>query len=284
MSIQEPAPVADPAPAADPVVDPAPAAFDGNLPDGWMEDYGVAEDLRGDLTLKSTKHIATMASQLVNAQKMIGKNTTSIPNADSPQTEWDSFHDNFRPATAGDYEMNHLEGAGEINAEVESQMREFFHSEGLRASTVQKLVELDDARMMDMRAAFDKAEEQKNADCESACKKEWGAAYDERLQLANRMINENVSEEKRAYLLEKIGNDAAVSDFLANIASKFVEHKIIDATITQNTPLDALAKADELRNTPGYINGELANTSPARYKQITQELADLYADAYPEQK
>lgn len=258
-------------------------AFDGNLGDGWMEKYGVAEDLRGDQTLQTTKHIATMASQLVNAQKMIGKNTIAIPTEDSPDTEWAAFHDNFRPTTAGDYEITHAEGVGEIDAEAETGFKEFVHSEGLRPSTVQKLSDMHDAYVISEREKRAKAEDQKNIDCETECKKEWGAAFDERQHLANRMISENANESRKEYLLEKIGNDAVVADFLATIASKFVEHKIIDATITQNTPIDALAKADDLRNTPGYITGELANTSPSRYKQITEDITALMEEAYPEQ-
>ncbi|MEE9529106.1 MAG: hypothetical protein V3V88_03555 [Dehalococcoidia bacterium] len=263
---------------------PVSTEFSGELAEGWMEKYGVAEDLRGDQTLQTTKHIGALASQLVNAQKMIGKNTTSIPNEDSPQTEWDNFHDNFRPATAGDYEINHAEGVGEIDEAAESGFKDFVHSEGLRPSTVQKLTDMYDSRIMQMREAHEQAEAQKLADADAALSKKWGAAKEERLLLANRMISENASEENKAEVLGYIGNNPIVADFLANIASKFVEHKIIDASITQKTPIDALAKADDLRNTPGYITGELANTSPARYKQITQEISALMADAYPEQK
>jgi hypothetical protein len=67
------------------------------------------------------------------------------------------------------------------------------------------------------------------------------------------------------------------------MAKKFVEHKVITADINTPTPTDALAAAETLRNTPGYITGELANTSPARYKQITQEISSLMEQAYPEQ-
>ena len=258
--------------------------FDGNLGDGWMEKYGVAEDLRGDQTLQTTKHIGALASQLVNAQKMIGKNTTSIPNEDSPQTEWDAFHDNFRPATAGDYTFDHAEGIGEIDEALETQMKDFFHAEGLRKSTVDKLVALDDTRIMGMRQALADAQDKKLADAETALKTQWGSAYDERLHLANRMVNDNTTDETKQQILDEMGNNPVIANFLADIASKFVEHKIIDATITQNTPIDALAKADELRNTPGYISGELANTSPSRYKQITLEISALMEEAYPEQK
>ena len=259
-------------------------AFNGNLGEGWMEQYGVHEDLRGNQGLQCTKTVASMASQLVNAQNMVGKNVVPIPNADSPQTEWDAFHDNFRPSTAGDYAIEHAEGVGEIDAVAEGAFKEFVHAEGLRPSTVQKLSDMHDQYVINAEAIVAKAEEQKFTDCETALKKQWGAAFEERKALANRMISENVSDENKGALLDYMGTNPFVADFLANIAAKFVEHKIIDATLKQNTPGDALAKADDLRSTPGYIDGTLANTSPARYKQITADISALMEEAYPEQK
>ena len=229
--------------------------------------------------------MAGLASQLVNAQKMIGKSADMVvvPTEKSTQAEWDEFHSKTgRPDTIDGYEISHAEGIGEIDAEVETALKNFAHSKGLSPATVQGLIELDDARMLAMRQAMDDADVAEKQTTEEALKKQWGGAYEERLHLANRMINENASEENKEAVLEVIGNNPIVADFLANIAKKFVEHKIINADVSQSTPVEALGKAEELRNTTGYITGELANTSPVRYKQITQEIATLMETAYPE--
>lgn len=257
---------------------------DGNFTENWMETAGVHEDLRGDLTLKSTKSVASLASQLVNAQKMIGKsgNMVVIPDENSTEAEWQNYYDQTRGVdTAGDYVLEHDEAVGEINADVETALKELAFSEGMRNSTLQKLIALDDQRMIAMREAMDNAKVQEKAAAEEALKKEWGAAYEQRLHLANRMINENVSDENKEAVLDAIGNDPRVADFLANIAKKFVEHKVIDADVTESTPNDAKAEIEVLRNTPGYVTGELAKTSPARHRQITEQLEVLYKKAFP---
>ena len=258
---------------------------DGNFSENWMELAGVSEDLRGDLTLKSCKNINGMASQLVNAQKMIGKsaNMVVVPTEQSTQAEWDEFHAKTgRPDDTSGYEFTHAEEIGEVNAEVETAFKNLAHSEGLRPETVQKLIELDDQRILAMRGQMAKDAETELATCEEQLKTQWGAAYDERKHLANRMIEENTTEDTKQSVLDAIGNSPVVADFLANIAKKFVEHKIISADLTQPTPTDALAAAEELRNTPGYISGELSNTSPSRYKQITKEITTLMQKAYPD--
>ena len=254
---------------------------DGNFTEGWMEAAGIHEDLRSNQTLKTTKNLAGMASQLVNAQQMVGKNTIAIPTDESSEVEWEAFKDNFRPATAGDYSFEHAEDIGEVNAEFETAIKEFAHSEGLRPSTMQKLIEMDDQRILGMREAMEQQTAMEKTTAEETLKKEWGAAYEQRKHLANRMIEENVSEANKEAVLAAVGNDPRVADMLANMAKKFVEHRVIDADVSQPTPNDALAEIDTLRNTTGYMTGELSKTSPAKYKQITDQIAGLYQKVYP---
>jgi hypothetical protein len=258
---------------------------DGNFTENWMEQAGVPEEMRSNQTLMTTKNVASMSSQLINAQKLIGKtnNMAVIPTEQSTDLERAEFNKLCGcPDTPDEYVITHAEGMDNIDAEVETGFKNLAHSHGLRPETVQALTELDDARMLGMQQAMEDAQVQAKADTEEALKKQWGAAYDERMHLANRMISENATDNNKEAVLDVIGNNPIVADFLANMAKKFVEHKIISADINTPTPLDAKAQADTLRNTPGYINGELAQTSPSRYKQITNEITALMEQAYPE--
>ena len=257
---------------------------DGNFTENWMETAGIHEDLRSNLTLKSTKNVASMASQLVNAQQMIGKsgNMVVIPDENSSQVEWDNYYDQTRGVdTAGDYTIAHDEALGAVDETMEAAFKDLAYSEGLRNSTVQKLIAMDDQRMLAMREAMETQTANEKAAAEETLKKEWGGAYDQRLHLANRMIEENVNDANKDAVLKAVGNDPRVADFLANMAKKFVEHKVIDADVSQQTPNDAMAEIETLRSTPGYVTGELAKTSPARHKQITEQLGMLYKKAYP---
>ena len=48
------------------------------------------------------------------------------------------------------------------------------------------------------------------------------------------------------------------------------------------TPAEALSKADELRSTPGYINGELYKSNPKMHAKITADIRRLTESALPE--
>jgi hypothetical protein len=148
---------------------------DGNFTENWMETAGVSEDMRGDLTLKSTKNVASLASQLVNAQKMIGKNPnmTVLPTDQSTEEEWNEFHKACgRPDTPDEYTITHAEELGDIDTAIEGAFKNLAHSHGLKPETVQALAELDDQRMLGMRQAMEDAAVQKAADCEEALKKQ----------------------------------------------------------------------------------------------------------------
>lgn len=109
-----------------------------------------------------------------------------------------------------------------------------------------------------------------------------GHAYDQRLHLANLMVNENSEEgEERDMILSVIGNNPIVADFLANIAKKFTEDKAITGSMTTPTPTEAVAEAEKLRATPGYLDGKLYASNPARHAEITKKIQELFKAAYP---
>ncbi len=278
-------PAGDPPPADPPSAPPSMFDGEGNFAENWMQTAGIDENMRGDLTLKATKSVKGLASQLVNAQKMIGKtgNMVTVPDEKSTEAEWNEFYSKTgRLETPDDYQITHVQEVGEIDNELEAAFKNYVHSKGLRPDVVQGLIDMDDQRMIAMRQAHEKAQENAMLEADEAFKKQWGAAYEERKALANRMLADNTDERTIDHIKNIIGNDVIVGDFLANIAKKFVEHKVISADVSQSTPVEALAQAEELRNTVGYITGELFKTSPATHNRITQEIAALMKKAHPE--
>jgi hypothetical protein len=111
---------------------------------------------------------------------------------------------------------------------------------------------------------------------EQTIRAEAGDKYDSRLHLANRMITENTqgwSEEKRAGLLEALNDNKLkplAMDFLANIASNFMEHKAI-LTAEDTAPHDVQKEIDEAMNTDAYTNRNNPN-----HKMMVQKVKGLF--------
>ena len=112
---------------------------------------------------------------------------------------------------------------------------------------------------------------------EAALRQQWGAAYDERLAAANRMIAENTTEQNKPAILARIGNDPVVADFLATIAKKNFSEDTAPGhqeTSTALTPGEAKLKMNELvaeRAAQPNLRGD----NPSKYTRLNQEIERL---------
>jgi len=265
---------------SDPIV-----AADGKFNENWRET--LEEDIRNEKCLQTFGDINGMAKTLVHQARMVGKDKVVLPDDKSPDTSWDEFYKAVgRPDTPEDYGFAEPEDfpEGLYDSELSTAAASLFHKIGLTPKQAKAIFDFHNEASVSALAKHGEQKEAERLEADRELKDKLGVAYDERIHFANRVINEFTQEgEDREAFLAKYGNDPDFIDFAGRVASKFVEHKVVIADkMNKLTPSNALAKAEELRNTPGYISGELSNTSPARYKAITDEIAALYNIAYPE--
>jgi hypothetical protein len=253
----------------------------GKLAENWRE--SLSEDIRHEKSLQTFGDLEGMAKTIVHQRKMIGNdNTVIVPGETATDAEIDAFHRAMgRPDTVEDYQIKHMEGI-DVDEVMEKKFKEFAFKKGMNPKLLQELIDFDDARIADTIDEINNRIEQSKLDAETKCKEKWGDDFDRRLTLCNRLVMENTEEgEERASVLQSIGNNPYVANMLSNIAAKFVEHKVIQAEPGVPTPAEALTKIEELRNTPGYISGELAKDNPKRSQQITEEINKLYHQVHP---
>ena len=287
-------PVTPDAPIATPPASSAePEAFslgkfvssDGKFLPGWKEGL-LPEDMRHRTVFDSFDDVPSALKHMGNMESMIGKKGVIVPTDKSTPSEIEAFRAAIGvPKTPADYKYEVPEALQEYYAQpLVTEAIEALHKAGATQQVFETVMALDAKRINEALAATDKEKEQELASAKAALEQKWGAAYDDRMHLANRMIAENVaSEESKSRLLEKIGNDPEVADFLATIGSKFVEHRIIpnpSATITL-TPAEANAKMKELMATPGYLTGDMKNANPGGYDRLQREISDMAKMASP---
>jgi len=125
----------------------------------------------------------------------------------------------------------------------------------------------------------------RTAEAEQAAVKEsleqkWGVdAYNERMHFAKRAIEENTTPENKDALLQAIGNNQHILEFVAEISKKFKEAERIDPDGTVKSVMtkdEHLMKAKELMETPGYTKGTLP---PAQMERLQKEIREHYAAA-----
>jgi hypothetical protein len=269
-----PAPSGTPAPAA------APESFinpDGTFKPGWEKAY-VPEDFQGLGAFKTFTDIKGAMKQLGNLERLRGKTGKGIMplTAESTPTERELYYKAIgRPDTPAGYKIEipkDLEG--HYDPAVLEEAKGALHAAGLTQEQVAAVVALDAKRLKDGLAKREAQEKADHDAAEKALRVKWGAAYDARLHVANRMIEENVAAADKPMLLEAIGNNPAVADFLATIGKKFMEDtppREGAAAAGAMTPAEAKLRSQEIgRELVATPNMRYDN--PSKYARLNKEL------------
>ena len=248
----------DPAPET---TEPQETSDDG----GWGSLVeSLPEELRGNETIKNTKSLESMASQLVNAQSALGTKRIEQPKEDWGDEEWDKFYDNVRPKD-DTYKIPEvtIEGAEvvpELTEESQDELVQFAGEMGLSQRQFDKLyqryIELGvqgDAMTKEEQAATIKEQRQ-------SIQMDWGENYDNNLKQANaayEALSQEIPEIK-----DLVEGNAGVANHPAVLK---LFHKIADST------RDALPPA---ANNPA---SGFANDTVHGVKTAIQELDEQHA-------
>ena len=256
---------------------------DGKLLDGWKN--GLPENLRHEMVLDTTLTVPDAFSQLVNAQKMIGKNKVVLPTDKSTPQEWEAFHTALgRPKTPDEYKLAIPAGQEAMfDQGAIKQARDLFHKAGFNQKQVDALWAFEKSRLEAATTQLQQQEEQEYLAAEKAIVEESGEALEQQKHLANKLIADEVTDPgKREKLLEALNSNKLrpyVFNFLAQIQAKYREqHSGIPASNSPNvmTPGQMVSKAQELMATPGYLDGTMKNSNPEGFNRLQREITDLY--------
>lgn len=264
---------------------------DGKFSPGWKEHY-IPEEMRADKVFDTFDDVGGGLKMLGSLQSMIGKKGVIIPGEASPETEWDNyFRAKGRPDTKDQFQMKTPDDLVEhYNENLIAKARDMFWKLGFNQKEVDALCLYEEERTRAGLKAVADAKAKAFSDMETALKEKWGSDYEPRLHLTNRVISENTeNQEEKEALLDVIGNNPIVGNFIANIGSKFKEHRIITDVeqLGGMTPGEAMTKAKELELTPGFIlpdeKGQLLrDVNRPEYDRLEKERTRLYELANPE--
>ena len=255
---------------------------DGKFTDGWKN--ALPEDLRGEKTLDTFTDLTGAMKMLVGSVKKIGMKGVIVPGEKATPEEKDAFFKALgRPDAPADYKIEVPKGLEDYyDKDYMEGVRKGFHKIGLTQAQAGGILAMYDRMVKEGMAREAAEEEVAHAKAEKVAREKWGADYDLRLHLANRMIAENVDEKIRPELLKEIGNSIPIADFLASIAEKFMVDGAMPTDADQAAAGGVQDAIQKLRSTQGYADGKLQRTNPSEYQRITEQLDALYRRAYPD--
>ena len=266
---------------------------DGAFSENWLEQaYGEDDPLRADPTLKNTKGIRSMASQLVNAQKQIGQFSAGrefaiLPNEQSTDEERNEYHTKIgRPPAASDYKLNDLalpEGLPKEDKLAE-HMGNILHKAGASTAIA---VAVHNGYTEYIKNALEAEKTQEKIDSQEANKKlrgKWGAAYDKNMAFAVSAANAFggvIDAAETAELIKELPYDSFAAQMLAKagevIAEKGLTTPIIPAA-GELTPADAISEANKIMTDPYYVTDTPKDKprNKAYHDELVAKVAKLF--------
>ena len=261
---------------------PAPSAPAG---DAWYS--GIQnQDVRVWAEAKGFKDPLAAAESAYNLEKLIGFDragkTVVLPDENSsPETRQAFLSKLGVPEKADGYKLPVPEGGSDEFAKTAAQ---WFHEQGIPAKAAEGLTTKFNEYTAAQQAAQQQAFAQKSEQEFTGLKSEWGAAFDQNIELGKRAAMQFIpgTPEERAATLQSLEQSLGTGRLLklmANIGQGLGEHKVVggEAGSGLMTPAQAQQRIAELKSNKDWAGAYLAGD-----KSKAKELQDLIAMANPQ--
>ena len=222
----------------------------------------LPEDIRDNQLIHNANSIESLAKTAIHAQSMIGADKLAIPGKWANDDDWNNVYTKLgKPEDAQGYKLEVKEGT-QVDKDMESWYRGLAHKAGLNDRQANTIFQEYMAKEAELKAANAPPSPEDveiiKGEAEIALKKEWGKAFDTRMNEAKGVLSEFAPKDFDQLLTKDgvpLGNDPVFIKTLANIGnyinSKLGEDKMIgNKQQPQYTPADAEKEIATLRGDP----------------------------------
>lgn len=238
----------------------------------WKD--SLPEDLRAEKALESINDISGLAKSYIHAQKLVGADKIPVPNKHATDEDWQAVYNKLgRPDSPDKYEFNLGETTVDQNAM--KAFKEAAHRNGLLPKQAEGIIKFYDEMTNNMLTDLNTKAEQGRMNAEQELKKEWGAAYNQKLQAVQAASQKYLSSDFAHLTLSdgtKIGDHPAFVKAFAAIASDLGEDQVISGNGPQYlTPAEIDKQVRELQ-APGSAYWQKNHPNHAAAVQDVQDL------------
>lgn len=247
------------------------------IPDNWKD--WIPQDIRDTPVIKETKDITSMAKRLVDSQSMIGKSLKMPEDGDT--TGFDEVYKKLgRPDTVDGYKFEIPEALKEHRDEkMEASFKEASLKGGLNQSQVKLMTDWYYGQVGEQLVA----QKEVSDTAISQLKKDWGVAFDERLGIAERVVDQFGNGEVSA---SAIKDNAPLIELIYNMGKNLLEGQAGGGGgggMLTMSPKEAHAKINALNRDKEFIDAHTNRKNPG-HQGAVDEMTSLYKMAYPEEE
>lgn len=232
----------------------------------------LPDTLKGEKSLAKFKSIEDLAKGYINAEKMIGKKVTDM----SPE-ELKAINTKLGvPESPDKYTFEKVENADET---LTNWFKNAAHEAGISQDAATKLYNQWNANASEMQKMMESQAELQSQQYVADLKKEFGAAFDQRVELANKAVRQFGGDDLIKMLNETgLGNHPALVKTFAE-AGKLLSEGTLPSSENSGryglTPAEARQKIIELKSDQGFQ--KMRNSiDPGQRQQALKMLEDLY--------
>ena len=240
---------------AEVVADATVAQSGGEVEFDWRSQ--IPEEIRDHKSLAHFTDVGAMAKSLVNAQSMIGADKVAIPGKHATDEDWSEVWRKLgRPDTPDGYELvNEMPEGIEQNDDMLNWFRNTAHEIGMTPTQAQKMLGRYN-QFLGTQIGVDEGQiEQLRETTEIELKKEYGAAFADRVSNGNAVMQEFGGEGLTELQLADgrlLGDHPDIIKLMVNVG-EFINSKIGEDVLAGTkssgglAPDDARAKLEEIR-------------------------------------
>lgn len=262
-------------------------AASGAAASGAAADWtgGLSEDTRGYVQNKGWKAPGEVLDSYRNLEKLVGTPADQIlklPTKDDDTEGWNKVFSKLgRPEKADDYKFTMPKEGGDEN--FAKWAKSSFHELGLSQKQGEKLVSKWNEFASGTKQQSDQVHQQKVEQEGIALKSEWGAAYDQNINVARRAVNSLGIDGEVINKLESSMGFAGVMKLMQSLGSKLGEDAFVSGGSRGNggfnvmTPEAARSRLGALKQDKSFVSRYTTGDVGAK-----DEMTHLLRMAYPE--
>ena len=214
-----------------PVEEPKNEELQYEIPEFLQDVEGITElgDLLHEPALKTVKDTKTLVKNYLNAQKMVGRDKVIIPTKDSTDEERAAFYKKIGlPDNLDAYELNKSEESL-YDDSFYSGIKEQMFKNNVLPGQAKAIVEYLENYEKEQDDIFSRQNQEKVEQEIEVLKKEWGTAFETKLNVANTVLKDFADENVMNALKESgLGNNVNLVKLLNNIGEQMYKEKKID--------------------------------------------------------
>lgn len=251
------------------------------LADGGGKWYdSLPQDMREDQNITKFDSVEAMGKSWLNAQRLIGADKIPMPQTEE---DWANTYARLgRPDDVSGYQVQAPEGV-QVNEEQQAAFLATAHQLGLSQKQVEGLAAFDFQRSAAAGEAATASQEAATNEALGLLQKEWGQAFEKNVGVANRAVNEFVSESELAFMKETSVNGVALANhpvlvkMFANIGKGMMESGKLEGVGSEQamTPQEMEDKRNSLMSNPAYMD----NRHP-EHKAIMRQVQQLFEQQF----